>query len=213
MYSKKYDTEVVSVSAPRSGSHFLIDLLKHYDIKSYTSIHHHPGLIKINSKNFKTITSIRNPLESLTSFVILGFGDLDNFKDYPYSFFYDTTKRRIENLDYVEQWVSFIEVAEETKATTILFDNLISNPIQTVIDLNKRLNLELTVSESDISIQDQIVEKIKNKPGNHSLYNGYYPRGLKEASFYKPIEMAIKESPKCHDAYAIYESYKSRYKF
>lgn len=220
MLLKKYEKQVICTSAPRSGNHFIVDLLNTLEIKHYTNIHHYADIMLLNSETLKTITSIRNPLEVIPSQIILR--NLMNAKwldTASHEEIYRYSKDHLENTNIVEEYVRFIELAESTDATVILFENLINHPMQTMIDLNERLDLGLTITDYHIKNEDEIVNVIRQKRGvaekmdRSYIYVGSYPRGVQETDFYKIIKQVVLETNKCQEAYAMFESYKSRYKF
>ena len=220
MLSNKY--QILACSYPRSGNHFIIDLLRNFNHRSntYMSVFHYSEILRLNRDNLKTITSIRNPHECITSYIVLqNLMNSDFLENSSYIDIYNFTIEKLNNSQIVSEYISFIEISEEVKSPTILFDDLKNKPIEVILNLNNKIDLGLNISYSDIKDQDKIVNEImgrakkaeSDKDKNYK-YVARYPREIHLKPFYKAIRQAVEESPRVSEAYGLYEAYKGKYK-
>lgn len=125
------------VSYPRSGSHYLQNLLKSrlgIDANRY----HNYDLIE--NKNGKTITVIRNPLDSIASSIAL----------YANSGLRSPFAEELAN-NFVNDMNGIYEVAD----AIVSFDELISDPDTVARKLSVALQLPVFDSTCDISVQPE----------------------------------------------------------
>lgn len=170
LQKNKYD--LIICTYPRSGVNFLINhIANNFDL-SFCYTHKTP----IN-KNNNIITIIRNPKESIASWISMGL-HFDYYEDR----YKDTNVK--EYIDgAIKKYIMFYEYIYKSADHIIKFENLINNPKEEILKISQKFNIEVN---KDI-LPSEVTDDVENGRISSSKDTMFYNFVLEQLDSYDLI--------------------------